>query len=129
MSYFNLKETFYCQGETCACREMPTTLFFYKTYEFTPRRINLFSSKLKADGREFHCIEISDVSSGYQKQVRFFQDGINTDIIFKSWDSWVYIPGNYRNNSIPSFCLPVKNWDGKNYSYGLYSFPFDKHRS
>ncbi len=108
MSYFNLKLSFYSNGETCACCHIPSSLYFYKTYEFTPKRASIFSSKLKPDGREFYSIEVRDVTSGYKKEVTFFEDGINTDIIFKGWDKWVYIPRKYRNNSIPTFCLPVK---------------------
>ncbi len=128
MSYFNLKETFYSNGELCACREIPSSLFFYKTYEFTPKFASFFSSKLKADGREFYCIKICDNLFGYRKIVSFYENGVNTEIVFKSWDSWVYIPKSYYNNSIPTFCLPVKIWNGKSYSYGLYSLPFEKHR-
>lgn len=128
MSYFNLKQSFYYGGETCACRIIPSSLFFYKTCEFSPKRANMFSSKLKSDGREYYCVEIRDNMSGYKKIVSFYEDGVNQDIIFKSWDSWVYIPKAYFNNSIPTFCLPVKMWNGKSYSYGLYSFPYEKHR-
>lgn len=128
MAYFNLKQSFYSYGETCACHKIPSTLFFYKTYEFTPKKAGFFSSKLKADGREFYCIEINDVSSGYRKEISFFQDGANIDIVFKAWDKWAYIPKRYRNNSIPNFCLPVKIWNGKYFEYGIYSFPYEKHR-
>lgn len=83
MSYFNLKLSFYSNGETCACCQIPSSLYFYKTYEFTPKRASIFSSKLKPDGREFYSIEVRDVTSGYKKEITFFEDGINTDIIFR----------------------------------------------
>lgn len=130
MSYFNfnLKLSFYSNGETCACCHIPSSLYFYKTYEFTPKRASIFSSKLKPDGREFYSIEVRDVTSGYKKEITFFEDGINTDIIFKGWDKWVYIPRKYRNNSIPTFCLPVKITKGNCCEYRVYSFPYEKHR-
>ncbi len=130
MSYFNLRETFYYSGETCATREMPSSLFFYKTYEFVPKRANIFSSKLRPDGREYYCIEIhnNSSSSGYRKIVSFFEDGVNKEIVFKTFDAWAYIPKSYFNNSIPTFCLPVRIWKNRTYTYALFSMPYDKHR-
>lgn len=68
MSYFNLKLTFYSNGETCACCQMPSSLYFYKTYEFTPKKASLFSSKLKPDGREFIALRLETLPVAIKKK-------------------------------------------------------------
>ncbi len=130
MSFFNLRETFYSCGETCATREIPSSFFFYKTSPFKPKRASIFSSKLKPEGREYFCIDIynNNSSSGYNKIVAFFEDGVNKEIVFKSYDAWAYVPKRYMNKSIPLFCLPIKIWKNQTYSYVLVSMPYDKHR-
>lgn len=124
MSYFNLKYFYYC-GESLAGHQMPLQ-FFLRPERFTPKT-NFFSSNLKSDGREYYCFEIVETMQGFKKRVSFFEDGVNKDIIIKSFDSWVYIPQKYLNHSTVKFQLPVKIKKGYSFSYGIFFITFDKH--
>lgn len=125
MSYFNLKHSYYF-GETLAGRQMPSHFFFLRPERFTPKT-KFFSINLKSDGREYYCFEIAETSMGFKKSVSFFEEGVNKEIIIKSFDSWVYIPKHYLNHSPVKFQLPVRIKKGYSLFYGIYSITFDKH--
>lgn len=129
-SYFNLIYSYYNSNETCASCEIPSDIILYKSFEIKPKK-SFFSSKLKGEDVAYRCIEILDmnaISIGYMgRYINFFEDGSNKDIELSGWKQCNIIPKSYHTRSINMFELPVKIWNGKQYLYGIYSFPFSKH--
>lgn len=127
MSYFKLEESYYRDGEACACKALPHLCYFYKTTSFIPKT-SIFSSNLQGEGVGLYCLRILILNdSSYKKNVYFYKNGVNTDVIFKGWSKWIYIPKKYKNNKQEEFRLPVKIWNGKSFEFGVYSIPFAMH--